>query len=97
MDLNQLTRAIMEEATGESDHTEELPRNLLRNFISFYHQAYRVAVWSSRHNKKNPAAVALGKLGGKKGGPARAKKLSREQRKAIAEEAARARWRRRSG
>jgi hypothetical protein len=23
---------------------------LLRNFISFYHQAYRVAVWSSRHN-----------------------------------------------
>ncbi len=25
--------------------------------------------------KKNPAAVALGRLGGKKGGPARAKKL----------------------
>jgi hypothetical protein len=24
--------------------------NLLRNFISFYHQAYRVAVWSSRQN-----------------------------------------------
>jgi hypothetical protein len=23
---------------------------LLRNFISFYHQAYRVAVWSSRHD-----------------------------------------------
>ena len=23
---------------------------LLRNFISFYHQAYRAAVWSSRHN-----------------------------------------------
>jgi hypothetical protein len=23
---------------------------LLRNFISFYHQAYRVAVWRSRHN-----------------------------------------------
>jgi glutamine synthetase adenylyltransferase len=28
--------------------------------------------------KKNPAAVALGKLGGKKGGDARAKKLSPE-------------------
>jgi hypothetical protein len=24
--------------------------NLLRNFISFYHQAYRVAVWHSRHD-----------------------------------------------
>jgi hypothetical protein len=23
---------------------------LLRNLISFYHQAYRTAVWSSRHN-----------------------------------------------
>ena len=23
---------------------------LLRNFISFYHQAYRTAVWGSRHN-----------------------------------------------
>jgi len=42
--------------------------------------------------KKNPAAVTLGKLGGKKGGPARAKKLSPEQRKAIAQEAAWARW-----
>jgi hypothetical protein len=24
--------------------------NLLRNFISFYYQAYRAAVWGSRHN-----------------------------------------------
>ena len=38
------------------------------------------------------SAVALGKLGGKKGGDARAKKLTPEQRKAIAEKAARARW-----
>jgi hypothetical protein len=41
---------------------------------------------------KNPAAVALGKLGGKKGGKARAKKLSPEKRKAIAKKAAKARW-----
>ena len=47
---------------------------------------------SQKSRKKNPAAVALGKLGGKKGGHARAKKLSPEQRKAIAEKAARARW-----
>lgn len=41
---------------------------------------------------KNPAAVALGKLGGAKGGRARAAKLSSEQRKAIAQHAAQARW-----
>ena len=41
---------------------------------------------------KNPHAVALGRLGGKKGGPARAAKLTREQRKAIARKAAHARW-----
>ena len=42
--------------------------------------------------KKNPAAVALGKLGGMKGGRARAAKLSPEERKAIAQHAAQARW-----
>jgi hypothetical protein len=42
---------------------------------------------------KNPAAVVLGRLGGLKGGKARAEKLSPEQRKAIAIRAARARWR----
>lgn len=42
--------------------------------------------------KKNPAAVALGRLGGQKGGPARAKKLSAAKRKAIAEKGAAARW-----
>ena len=41
---------------------------------------------------KNPAAVALGKLGGKKGGQARAKKLTPEQRREIARRAALARW-----
>lgn len=41
---------------------------------------------------KNPAAVALGRLGGKKGGPARAKKLSAGKRKHIARKAALARW-----
>jgi hypothetical protein len=44
------------------------------------------------HEGKNPAAVALGKLGGKKGGPARAAKLTKEQRSAIAKKAAAARW-----
>ena len=41
---------------------------------------------------KNPAAVALGRLGGQKGGDARAKSLSPAKRKAIAKKAAKARW-----
>jgi hypothetical protein len=44
--------------------------------------------------KKNPAAVALGKLGGPKGGPARAAALSPERRREIARKAANARWKR---
>jgi hypothetical protein len=42
--------------------------------------------------KKNPAAVALGRLGGLKGGKARAKNLSEQRRKEIASLAARKRW-----
>jgi hypothetical protein len=42
--------------------------------------------------EKNPAAVALGRLGGLKGGKARAEKLSPAKRKAIAKKAAKARW-----
>ena len=42
--------------------------------------------------KKNPAAVTLGKLGGMKGGRARAAKLSAEERRAIAQKAGKARW-----
>ena len=41
---------------------------------------------------KNPAAVALGKLGGSKGGRIRAERLSPATRKAIAQQAAKARW-----
>lgn len=41
---------------------------------------------------KNPAAVALGRLGGKKGGKARAEKLTAEERRESARRAARARW-----
>ncbi len=41
---------------------------------------------------KNLAAVVLGRLGGLKGGRARAEKLTPEQRKEIAKKAAQARW-----
>ncbi len=42
--------------------------------------------------RKNAAAVALGRLGGLKGGRARARKLTVEQRHESARKAARARW-----
>lgn len=41
---------------------------------------------------KNPHAVALGRLGGQKGGFARAESLSAKKRRAIAKKAATARW-----
>lgn len=42
--------------------------------------------------EKNPSAVSLGRLGGLKGGPARAKRLSAAKRSQIARAAALARW-----
>lgn len=47
--------------------------------------------WVEPTPKENPAAVALGRLGGKKDGPARAKKLSAQKRKEIAQIAAKTR------
>jgi hypothetical protein len=46
--------------------------------------------------EKNPAAVALGRLGGLKGGKARAAKLTAKKRSEIAKKAASARWKKRS-
>jgi len=43
-------------------------------------------------HKKNPAAVALGRLGGLKGGRVRADRLSPERKKEIALKAAKSRW-----
>jgi len=45
-----------------------------------------------RRRRKNPAAVALGRRGGLKGGKARAAALTPEQRSEIARKAARNRW-----
>lgn len=42
--------------------------------------------------QKNPEAVKLGWAGGKRGGRVRAKKLTAARRKAIAQQAARGRW-----
>jgi hypothetical protein len=54
----------------------------------------RVAVLSRRlvSEPLNPHAAALGRLGGLKGGPARAAALTARRRREIAQAAARARW-----
>jgi hypothetical protein len=67
LDLNQLAKSIVDQATGEEPKQSQEP-------------------------EKNPAAVALGRLGGLKGGAARAKKLTAEERSEIAKKAAAARW-----
>lgn len=43
---------------------------------------------------RNPHAMALGSMGGRKGGKARAKALSTAKRRAIAKKAAKSRWKR---
>jgi hypothetical protein len=68
-DFNQIARAIVDKATGESAPPP-----------------------ADKPKKKNPAAVALGRKGGLKGGKARAAKLTKEQRSESARKAAKARW-----
>ena len=46
----------------------------------------------SEPDNRNPAAVELGRLGGRRGGRARAAKLTPEQRQEIAKKAAQKRW-----
>ena len=48
--------------------------------------------YTPQEKPKNPAAVELGRLGGLKGGAARAAKLSPKKRSQIAAKAAEARW-----
>ncbi|GBE37816.1 hypothetical protein BMS3Bbin08_00413 [bacterium BMS3Bbin08] len=67
--------------------TEEQDINLLAKSI----------IEKATSEGKNPAAVALGRLGGLKGGKARAAKLSAKKRKEIAQKAAKARWHRVQG
>ena len=53
--------------------------------------------WGVAKPRKNAAAVALGRLGGLKGGKARARRLTAEQREDSARKAAVARWSKKDG
>ena len=57
----------------------------------------RIAILARHAAVPNPHAAALGRLGGLKGGPARAAALSARRRRDIARAAARARWEREKG
>ena len=67
------------------------PRDLNRLASAIVHEATGEAP-EEPPSDKNPHAVALGRLGGQKGGRARARKLTPEQRQEIARKAAHARW-----
>jgi hypothetical protein len=47
---------------------------------------------AKKAGRKNPNAVALGRRGGLRGGPARAKKMTPEERSESARKAVTARW-----
>lgn len=68
-------------ATEEEDPTKDAMR--------VFEQATRVKLGPGQ---KNPAAVALGLLGGRKGGLARAANLTKRRKKEIARLGAKARW-----
>jgi hypothetical protein len=69
---------------------EKRPADVIGNAV----HVMRIATGDAEESieQKNPHAVALGKLGGKKGGEARAKKMTKAKRKAIAAKAANIRW-----
>ena len=73
---------------------KRLPRdpNQLAKFVVDFAAGNRQDSSHADDQGKNPAAVALGRLGGLKGGAARASKLSKKRRKEIARKAAASRW-----
>ena len=74
------------------DRSRERPRDVNELARQIVDEATGNVAPSPPEREKNPAAVALGRLGGLKGGAARAKKLSAEQRSEIARQAAMKRW-----
>lgn len=68
------------------------PRDLNQLAAALVSEATGEAAPAPADDGKDPAAVALGRKGGKKGGPARAAALTPARRKAIAQKAVAARW-----
>jgi hypothetical protein len=79
--------------------SSKLPRDVNKPSKSIVDKATSSAAPEPKasNDGKNPAAVALGRLGGLKGGKARAAKLSRKRLSEIARSAANKRWQKRTG
>lgn len=73
-------------------NSKKRPRDFNQLAASIVAEATGEKTTEEEPSTKNPAAVALGRLGGLKGGKARAESLSAKKRKAIAQKAAKARW-----
>jgi hypothetical protein len=73
--------------------SSKLPRDTNSRAFAIVQQATGEAP-PEPETEKNPAAVALGRLGGLKGGKARAAKLTDQERSEAARKAAESRWRR---
>jgi hypothetical protein len=96
-DFNQIARAIVDKATGEASKppAKKPARPKNKQDAADIDRAAGEGMaqpQAKRPKRKNPAAVALGRKGGLKGGKARAAKLTKEQRSESARKAARARW-----
>jgi hypothetical protein len=74
------------------DRSRKRPRDLNSLAASIVGDATDETPEQAPDDGKDPAAVALGRRGGLKGGKARAAKLTPEQRSEIAKKAAAARW-----
>ncbi len=72
---------------------EKRPADVVSNAVHVMRIATREIEEKTPDSSKDPAAVALGRRGGLKGGRARAESLSKEKRSAIARQAAKKRWR----
>jgi hypothetical protein len=82
----------MPKRSSKQKDTQQLARSILDKIAPDAEPAKPKPVKKTLVKKKNPAAVALGRLGGAKGGAARAASLTPEKRAEIAKKAAVARW-----
>lgn len=71
---------------------KKLPTDINQRAKSIVDIATSESEGTTSNDGKNPAAVSLGKLGGLKGGKARAESLTAKERSEIAKKAAAARW-----
>lgn len=97
-DFKQIAGSVVDQATGISPRQKKLPRPVKKRDAADVDRAESEGmaqpqgVRPKKAKKKDPAAVALGRKGGLKGGRARAAKLSKQELSESARKAAQARW-----